>query len=275
MLQMSFCGFKAGWGRLAVAMQVVTFTTDFGTTDAYAGAMKGVVLSLAPRSVLVDITHAIPRHDVRAGAWVLAESAPCFPPGSVHVAVVDPGVGGPRAGLVVEAAGHLFVGPDNGLLTLAAFAPRRVFRIENPLFRRARPSPTFHGRDVFAVAAGRLAEGLPACEAGPAAETMTDLFLPASGCVHGDGEGEVVHIDVFGNLVTSFPGGEVEGRWELICANRGFELRGGRTFSDVPPGRLVCYEGSSGRIEIAVREGSAAALTGCQVGTSIHLRRRS
>src|SRR4051812_10643813 len=148
-------------------MAVVTFTTDFGTRDGYAGAVKGVVLSLAPDAVLVDITHDIPPRDVAVGAFTLAQAARYYPPGTIHVAVVDPGVGGARADIVVAAGGSYFVGPDNGLLSLAAAAPRRAWRIENAAFRRDPVSPTFHGRDVFAPTAARLAAGLPPEAAGP------------------------------------------------------------------------------------------------------------
>ena len=140
-------------------MPIVTFTTDFGSHDGYAGAMKGVVLSLAPQATLVDIAHGVPAQDVTAGAVALAQAAPLFPAGTIHVAVVDPGVGGARADLVVEAGGSFFVGPDNGVLSLAARAPRQIFRIEAAGFRREPVSPTFHGRDVFAPTAGRLAAG--------------------------------------------------------------------------------------------------------------------
>ena len=135
-------------------MPIVTFTTDFGAGDGYAGAMKGVVLSLAPAAQLVDITHGVPPMDVAAGAVALAQAAPLFPPGTIHVAVVDPGVGGERADILIEAGGSLFIGPDNGVLSLAARPPRRVYRIESSMFRRDPVSPTFHGRDVFAPTAG-------------------------------------------------------------------------------------------------------------------------
>src|SRR3954454_821505 len=148
-------------------MAIVTFTTDFGTSDGYAGAMKGVVLSMAPAAVLVDISHGIPARDVRAGALTLAQAAPCFPPGTIHVAVVDPGVGGTRAEVVVAAGGAYFVGPDHGLLALAAPPPRRIWRIDSRELRREPASPTFHGRDVFAPTAGRLAAGWPVERAGP------------------------------------------------------------------------------------------------------------
>jgi S-adenosylmethionine hydrolase len=256
-------------------MAVVTFTTDFGSSDGYAGAMKGVVLSMAPDAVLVDISHEVPARDVQAGAFTLAQAAPLFPPGTIHLAVVDPGVGGARAEVVVAAAGSFFVGPDNGLLALAAPAPRRAWRIESPAYRREPVSPTFHGRDVFAPAAGRLAAGWAADGAGRALDDIAGLPLASSGALGQGGEGEVVHLDSFGNLFTSFAGGVAAGTWELGCDGRSFTLAGGRTFSDGAPGALVIYAGSGGQIEIAVRDGSAAALTGARRGTRLRLRRRS
>ena len=160
-------------------MPIVTLTTDFGFRDGYAGAMKGVVLSLAPSATVVDITHGVPPQDVVAGAVALAQAAPLFPAGTIHVAVVDPGVGGARADLLVEAGEHFFVGPDNGVLSLAARAGRRIYRIEAPAFRREPVSPTFHGRDIFAPTAGRLAAGALATEAGPLVGMMVDLAPPA------------------------------------------------------------------------------------------------
>jgi S-adenosyl-L-methionine hydrolase (adenosine-forming) len=254
-------------------MAVVTFTTDFGTADAYAAAMKGVVLSLARDAVLVDITHHVPRHDIAAGALALAQAAPYFPPGSIHVAVVDPGVGGERAELVVEAGGQAFVGPDNGVLSWAARAPRRGFRIENPRFRGASVSPTFHGRDVFAVAAARLASGDDAPSAGPPLATIVELPAMDGGPLAGECAGTVVQVDGFGNLITSLGAAATAGRWSLRHAGRAFPLKGGRTYSDVAPGELVLYQGSGGRIEIALRDGSAAALTGAEVGARFELRR--
>lgn len=256
-------------------MAVVTFTTDFGLSDAYVGAMKGVVLGMAPTAVLVDISHAIPAQDVRAGALTLADAAPYFPAGSIHVAVVDPGVGGERHGIAVSSAGHFFVGPDNGVLSMAARPPRQVFVIENPLFRRATVSPTFHGRDVFAVAAGQLAAGRAIEEVGSALDGMTALPALAPQLLGEDSQGEVIQIDHFGNLITSFSSARVEGRWEIRCEGHFLTLEGGRTFADVNRGGLVLYVGSSGRVEIAVRDGSAALLTHSKVGTQIHLKRLS
>src|SRR5262245_33229068 len=140
--------------------------------------MKGVVLSLAPQTQIVDITHGVPAQDVPAGAVALAQAASLFPPGTIHVAVVDPGVGGERADILVEAGGSLFIGPDNGVLSLAARPPRRIYRIEASAFRRDPVSPTFHGRDVFAPTAGRLAAGAHASDAGPGIDTIVELSAP-------------------------------------------------------------------------------------------------
>jgi S-adenosylmethionine hydrolase len=254
-------------------MAVVTFTTDFGVSDAYVGAMKGVVLSMAADAVLVDITHGIPPQDVRAGAFALADAAPYFSSGTVHLAVVDPGVGSVRQGIAVASRGHYFVGPDNGLMALAAPEPRRIYRIENPLFQRAIVSPTFHGRDIFAVTAGQLAAGWPIERAGPALGTMVELPILATQPLSDDCRGEVVHVDHFGNLLTSFSMGPLAGRWEMLCEDRRFQLDGGRTFSDVERGALLHYAGSSGRVEIAVRDGSAALLTKSKIGTKVHMKR--
>ncbi len=254
-------------------MAVVTFTTDFGATDAYAAAMKGVVLALAPDAVLVDVTHAIPRHDLVAGALALAQAAPYFPPGSVHVAVVDPGVGGQRADLVIQAGGRSFVGPDNGVLSWAAPPPRRVFRIESPRFRREPPSPTFHGRDVFAVTAGRLAGGARADEAGPGLDRIVELPSFDEGQLADACGGAILHVDGFGNLLTSLGAGDTAGRWAFEYLGQRFLATGGRTYADVAPGELLLYLGSSGRVELAQREGSAAAVTGARPGARFELRR--
>jgi S-adenosylmethionine hydrolase len=254
---------------------IVTFTTDFGTSDGYAGAMKGVVLSLAPDAVLVDISHDVPARDVQAGAFTLAQAARCFPPGTIHVAVVDPGVGGRRAEVLVAAAGAFFVGPDNGLLSLAAVGPRRAWRIENAGFRREPVSDTFHGRDVFAPAAGRLASGWAPDGAGRALDDLAALPVRDDGVLREGGAAEVIHIDAFGNLFTSFRAERpLTGFWELELQGRTFAVTGGRTFVDAPLGELVVYPGSGGQVEIAVRDGSAAALTGARRGTALHLRRR-
>jgi S-adenosylmethionine hydrolase len=256
-------------------MAVVTFTTDFGRADGYAGAMKGVVLSLAPDAVLVDISHDVPARDVATGALTLASAARWFPAGTIHVAVVDPGVGGVRAEVVVAAGGSYFVGPDNGLLALAATPPRRAWRIENAAFRREPVSPTFHGRDVFAPAAGRLAAGWPADGAGCPLADIAPAPVPAGAPLSDDAQAEVIQVDGFGNLVTSLTGAAPpSGTWRLELGTRSHDATGGRTYGDVVPGALVLYLGSGGQIEIGVRDGSAAQVVGAGRGARLRLRRR-
>lgn len=255
-------------------MSIVTFTSDFGTADGYVGAMKGVVLGLAPHAQIVDLTHEIPRHDVAAGAFALAQAAPLFPAGTIHLAVVDPGVGSDRAPVVVEAGGAILVGPDNGLLTLAARDPRIVRRIDAADFRREPLSATFHGRDIFAQTAGRLAAGAHPREAGP---LLPDLRpLTGGDAARADDEGVILHIDAFGNLITSFPREIlVPGDWSLVLDSMPatFAVRAGRTYADVEVGQPVAYVGSAGLVEIAVREGSAAAQLKARRGQRLRLGR--
>ena len=236
----------------------MTLTTDFGDRDGYVGAMKGVLLARAPGVTLVDITHAVPRHDVAAAANALADAAPHFPAATVHLAVVDPGVGGARAAVVVAAGGHLFVGPDNGIFSLVAPRPDAVHLIASPAFRRGEVAATFHGRDLFAPAAARLALGDPPAAAGPPVTLHGRLDLPAG---H-----RVVHVDRFGNLVTNLAGVPPGSRFRI--AGRVIAGLSG-TYESVAVGELCAYLGSRGTVEIAVREGSAAALLGATRGTAI------
>jgi len=239
-------------------MSIVTFTTDFGGSDGYVGAMKGVVVSRSRGCNLVDICHNIPRHDVAAGAFALAQAAPYFPPGTIHVVVVDPGVGGSRASVIAVAKNQIFVGPDNGVLCLAAVRPDAVFEIEAPSFRREPVSPTFHGRDVFAAAAGLLAAGAPPEEAG---RSLAGLMPLAVATPEPEGSLSVLHVDHFGNVITSLKAAKVLNNTKQLKIN-GSSFTWGRTYSDVSPGALVAYVGSSGFVELAVREGSAVDALG-------------
>ncbi len=239
---------------------IVTLTSDFGAEDGYVGAMKGVILSRAPAVTLVDITHAVPRHDIAAAANALADAAPCFPAGTVHLAVVDPGVGEARTPVVVVAGGQLFVGPDNGLFELAAPRPEAAYAIADPSFRREPASATFHGRDVFAPAAARLALGAAPHQAGPAVELAGRLGLARGN--------RVVHVDRFGNLVTDISGVPASARFRI----GGRAIAGvSATYESVAVGALCAYVGSRGTIEIGVREGSAAELLGAGRGTAVEV----
>jgi S-adenosylmethionine hydrolase len=240
-------------------VSIVTLLTDFGTRDGYPGAMKGVILSRAPDAHLVDITHDVPRHDVAAGAFALAQAAPLFPPGTIHVAVVDPGVGSDRRALVVEHGGQLYIAPDNGLLSMVAPSPAGAWAIEDPRFLRQPMSTTFHGRDVFAASAGVIAAGARPEDAGPEAGSLIGL---------GGEQRVVVHVDGFGNLITNIAAAAVpEGATMSIGDHRisGLSV----SYASVDVGELVAYIGSGGTVEIAVREGSAADVIGAGRGSGI------
>jgi S-adenosylmethionine hydrolase len=191
---------------------IITLTTDFGTRDGYVGAMKGVILGVAPTASVVDISHEISPQDVAEGAFVLASACPCFPPATIHVAVVDPGVGTERRGVLIETERYVLIGPDNGLFSgvLAVDPLVRAVSLENPSLMRPDVSATFHGRDVFAPAAAHIARGVPVAEFGPEVASPVELNLwraeSTSGCV----TGRVVHIDGFGNCVTNIGRAAVE-----------------------------------------------------------------
>jgi S-adenosylmethionine hydrolase len=252
----------------------ITLTTDFGTRDGYVAEMKGVMLGLAPAVRLVDVTHEIAPHDVMEGALVLEAVAAAFPPGTVHVAVVDPGVGTARRGLVVAAAGQLFVGPDNGVFTpLLAANGWRAFALAAGVYRRAEVSRTFHGRDVFAPAAAHLVLGVPPERFGPAVTDPVRLPWPRPRSTPRSVHGTVVHVDRFGNLITCIDG---ESTRRL---GRPLSVRIGRrrlplveTYGDLPPRSAGALVGSRNRVEVVVREGSAAATLGAGRGTAVELR---
>ncbi len=243
-------------------MALCTLTTDFGTADGFVGAMKGVLARLAPAATVVDLAHDVPRHDVAHGAWVLATAAREFPRGTIHVAVVDPGVGGDRLEIITQIDGHFFVGPDNGLFAYVAATGvvEGTWAITSPAFRTPDAAPTVHGRDVFAPAAAALACGLPPEAAGPA--TCLAGRLPWSAAVDGD-QGVVVHVDGFGNLITNLRGPA------RAVAVDGAMVPVVRTYADVAVGSLCAYVGSAGTIELAIREGSAAAARGWARGAPV------
>lgn len=257
---------------------IITLLTDFGLRDGYVAAMKGVILSLAPEAVLVDISHDLPPQDVTAAAFVLASCWQFFPEGTIHLAVVDPGVGSNRRAVAVAAQGHSFVAPDNGLLSLAlAEAPSfDAVTLTNPLYwRTPTPSHTFHGRDVFAPVAAHLAKGIPLAALG---EPLGDLVrlpwpqpLPLAA---GGWRGEVVYIDRFGNAITNLPGALVEPYREGWFYAGPFRLRGlAGTYAEVEPGTPLALIGSHGYLEIAIREGNAAQKGNLQVGTPVEVHK--
>ncbi|MDR7521472.1 MAG: SAM-dependent chlorinase/fluorinase [Armatimonadota bacterium] len=251
-------------------MRIITLLSDFGASSPYPAEMKGVLLS-ACRARLVDITHDVPSHDVAAGAYLLAAATPAFPVGTIHLAVVDPGVGTPRQALAVGSGGCVFVGPDNGLLMRAARAAGepRAFAIDPVRFARHPMSATFHGRDLFAPAAAALARGLPLEQIGPPAATPVELPEHPPERVGGTVRGQVIFRDRFGNLITNIPGhwlGGVAGPLTLELPGGRSPARAVRTYAEGTGQEILVVVGSGGTLEIAVNTGSAADTLGIGVG---------
>ena len=276
-------------------MQIITLTTDFGMQDWFVGTLKGVILGIAPRAAIVGITHEIPAGDIRAGAFALAAGYRFFPKGTVHVAVVDPGVGGARKAIAVQTANYFFVGPDNGVLScaLAKEKLKSVHRLENTDYFLQQISHTFHGRDIFAPVAAHLSRGTPIREFGPAQKDFVRLPWPQPCVRRGCIEGEVVFTDRFGNAITNIestslkPKTEVDrsaglrpGTTSVSGLNASGEVFAGRKrlcrvkafYQSVPVGQAVAVPGSSGFLEIAVNGGSAAKRFGLKIGDRVQVR---
>ena len=255
---------------------VITLTTDFGLRDPFVGIMKGVVLSICPSARLVDLTHEIARQDILAGSLALEAATPFFPPGTVHLAVVDPGVGSARRAIAVRAAGAYLVGPDNGLFGFALEgAGWTAVSLTAPQYRRAEVSRTFHGRDVFAPAAAYLAAGVPLERLGPAVSDPERLRRPGCRLMAGELVGEVLDADRFGNLITSIPAArlaEIPGPIEVEVG--GHRVRGPvDAYAEVREGEPAVILGSTGRLEIFVRAGRAVDRLGAGRGTAVRVRR--
>jgi S-adenosyl-L-methionine hydrolase (adenosine-forming) len=242
---------------------LITLLTDFGDADSYVGEVKGVLLSQVHGVALADITHQVPPGDVRAAQYILSRTWQRFPQGTVHLAVVDPGVGTARRALAAHAAGHFFVAPDNGLLSFLSPDAQLVSLLVAPS-----AAPTFHARDVFAPAAAQLALGAPLSHLGHAITDPCQAPLPLA---RHDGAaivGEVIYVDHFGTLISNIRGEQVEPGVRIKVG--GVEIGPlARTFGDVPRGALVAFVGSGGTVEIAVRDGSAARRVGVGVGAPV------
>jgi S-adenosylmethionine hydrolase len=260
---------------------IVTLLTDFGTDDTYVAQMKGVMLSVAPSLRFVDITHAVAPQDVAEGAWLLRGAYRAFPAGTVHLCVVDPGVGTGRRGIAGAADDWMFVAPDNGLLSWpvrAATTTPVIIELTRAEYFRADVSPTFHGRDVFAPVAAHLASGVPLDRLGERIGDAVVLPIPDvsedGGCLRG----RVVHVDRFGNLITDIEAGLVARRFgddpRVVVRACGRDVRGlNRTYGDAAPGALLALVESSGCLEIAIRDGSAAVALGCGRGAEVVVER--
>lgn len=244
----------------------ITLLTDFGTADHYVAAMKGVILGICPEAPIVDISHEVRPFAIAQGAYLLSQAWEYFPKGTVHVAVVDPGVGSDRRAIVAQAAGHYFVGPDNGVLSMAlkAAGAAKTREIKAAEYFRHPVSRTFHGRDIFAPAAAHLANGLDWERLGPPIEAWAQLDSEAIGVV--------LHVDRFGNIVTNFHRDKVG--W---VAERPFSLTiSGQTvtrwcekYSEAKPGELFALWGSGGYLEISLSCGNAATVLRVEPGRAI------
>jgi S-adenosylmethionine hydrolase len=252
---------------------IITLITDFGQADGYVGTMKGVILDICPEAALVDLSHDVRPQAVPQAAYVLSAAAPYFPAGTVHLVVVDPGVGSQRRPIVVHTERATYVAPDNGVLDLVLLQdpPRLAIHLTKPAYRLPQVSATFHGRDIFAPAAAHLAHGTDPREMGtllPLSDLVTLPNLQPQPQPDGSWSAQVLHIDRFGNLITNLQ--SPSSTLRVVVA--GHHITGpSRTFVDVAPGEFVAYVGSSGHLEIAVREGNAAARLGIDVGDSLRI----
>ena len=246
-----------------MARPVIALLTDFGTRDHYAGTMRGVALSICPDATLVDISHDIPPHDVLAGALELAAAYRYFPPGTIFLVVVDPGVGSTRRGIAADTGDYRLVAPDNGVLTavLDEQPAKRIVELSERKYARPTVSRTFEGRDRFAPAAAWLAKGIDLAALGRAARTIHRLDLPQAKASEGGIDGQVVRVDRFGNLITN-----IDRRMFERVADGPLEIRVGAfqvsqvvsTYADAPAGGVCALFGSTDHLEIAANGSSAA-----------------
>jgi len=264
--------------RLMPKVPIITLLTDFGLADQYVAVMKGVILSTCPGACLVDISHEIAPFSIAEGAYTLAQAWKYFPKGTTHLAVVDPGVGSARRPIVAEVDGHRFVTPDNGLLSLV-FGSQAGWKVREITARRYFREPvshTFHGRDIFAPVAAYLAQGLAPIRLGKAiTDPVLGSFAKPVQLAEGHWRGAILKIDRFGNLITNFD-------WATFqtIANRPFRLKAGRrtvtgyqtTYAAAPAGRLFALAGSTGYLEVSMRESSAAKILGTTPGQTIELQ---
>lgn len=267
---------------------VITLTTDFGSSDAYVAAIKGVILGINPEAIIVDISHDVGPQQVAEAAFILSTAWPYFPPGTIHVVVVDPGVGTARRALLLASESAFFIAPDNGVLSYivehvcspaagaSTAAPRRLcpklraFVLTQPRYWRSPVSHTFHGRDIFAPVAAHLSLGVAPEEMGEAVDSVLAFAVPPPHREAGVVVGHIVHIDHFGNLITNITEADIAAGVDSVEV-AGRSIAGvGQTYAQRRG--LVALIGSSGHLEIAVRDGSAARLLKSKVGDTLKLR---
>jgi len=255
---------------------ILTLTTDFGLSDQFVGVMKGVILSICPQAQLVDISHAVAPFEISEGAYLIAQAYRYFPKKTVHVVVVDPGVGTSRRPILVEAAGQYFVAPDNGVLSMVYSQQKAKARlIANEKYFLKPVSRTFHGRDIFAPVAAHLAAGVAPARMG---KLIEDYLRPAFEKPQRAGKrtwvGRILKIDRFGNIVTNFHVNEfpdLERRdFSLSIGPRQIAVLA-HNYAEYGPGEVFVIPGSTGYLEVSVSQGSAAKLLGCECGAPAEL----
>lgn len=260
---------------------LIVLMTDFGLQDPYVGVMKGIITGISASAGIIDLTHGIDAHNILQGSLQLGLSAPFFPDGTIFAAVVDPGVGTKRKAVALVTEKQTFVAPDNGLLSYVMKTQRikACFAITNPSCMLPVQSATFHGRDVFAPAAAHLANGLDPATLGNAVNPEQCVQIPFPENSTPDGgiswKGEILYADVYGNLVTSFTAdllGEEKEKTAAIRMKSGMFLPFHRTYGDVDEGEVLVYRGSSGFLEIAIRNGNALQSLGLKPGDKITLQ---
>lgn len=258
--------------------QIITLTTDFGLRDPYVAEMKAVILNISPNVKIVDITHEIEKFNLRMGGYVLAAASPYFPEGTIHVVVVDPGVGTKREAVLIQTEKGYYVGPDNGVLALAAEGQgiRHIYRIETPEFMLPEISNTFHGRDVFAPAAAHLANGVSSSEFGPETHKIATPKFAEIIKRKKTLTGEVIHIDGFGNIITNFREEMLESMGikktvNLKLKNTKLKLKLCKAYAEVNARQPLAIIGSHNFLEISINQGNAAENFQTRVGDKVAL----
>ena len=267
-------------------ISIITLLTDFGLSDVYVGVLKGAIAQVNPQLTIIDLTHQIPPQNIAAGRFCLMSAYPYFPTGTVHIAVVDPGVGSSRRGVAVECANCVLVGPDNGLFSGVLSQENAIAAVEltNPEYwRTPQPSSTFHGRDIFATVGAHLASGVPLEKLGRAIDpdTLVRSHLPTCTLTADGVDGYIQYIDYFGNLITNIPGTLVAGKsWSVAIAgakadnesHRDFTISSGKSYSSAEQGNLIALVGSHGWLEIAIYGGNAQAFLGIDWNAKVQVK---
>ncbi len=256
--------------------RIITLTTDFGYKDPFAGEMKGVILSINPDATLVDMTHEVAPRAIEEGAFVIGTSCRYFPQGTIHVAVVDPGVGSQRRAIIAEADGNYFVGPDNGIFSYIMSSAKsiKVVQITEEKYMLSAHSPTFQGRDVFAPAAAWLSRGLGVEEFGRTIHDFRVFKIPAPVAEGNRISGSVIYIDRFGNAVTTIRESDLPGlREDIRVEAKGKEIPFLEYYSQAPEHDLSCLVNSSGYLELFVNSGSASTIHNIRKGEPVIVRR--